>query len=61
MYRGVLMMYLHSLVSVLTTGIRWLLPTELAILTFTPMIHAHSQLVEVCLNFLIQIFKKYLM
>ena len=55
------MMYLHSLVSVLTTGIRWLLPTELAILTFTPMIHAHSQLVEVCLNFLIQIFKKYLM
>ena len=55
------MMYLHSFVSVLTTGIRWLLPTEFAISTFTPMIHAHSQLVEVCLNFSIQKFKKHLM
>ena len=54
------MMYLHSFVSVLTTGIRWLLPTEFAISTFTPMIHAHSQLVVVCLNFSIQKFKKHL-
>jgi len=44
MYLGVLMMYLHSFVSVLTTGICWLLSTEFAIPTFTPMIHAHSQL-----------------
>jgi len=54
-------MYLHSFVSVLTTDIHWLFPTEFAIPSFTPMIHAQSTIIEVRLNFSIQKFKKYLM